>query len=99
VSALDTIENEIAFRALNERIKELESDWRSADPMAFVCECATASCTAAVYMTVAEYDEVREEPSHLLVLPHHVDFEAEHVVRSTGRYAVVEKLEPDASGP
>jgi hypothetical protein len=94
VSALDTIENEVAFRALNERIKELESDWRSADPMAFVCECATASCTAAVYMTLAEYDEVREEPRHLLVLPHHVDFGTERVVRSNSRYAVVEKPSP-----
>jgi hypothetical protein len=91
---LDTIENEVAFRALNERIKELESDWRSAEPMAFVCECASPSCTAAVYLTIAEYDEVRADPNHLLVLPHHVDFEAERVVRSNSRYTVVEKPSP-----
>jgi hypothetical protein len=91
---LDTIENDEAFRALNERIKELESGWRSDDPMAFVCECATASCTTAVYLTIAEYDEVRAAPKHLLVVPHHVDYAAERVVRSNSRYAIVERPSP-----
>lgn len=90
-----TIENDIAFRALNERIRELESDWQSADPMAFVCECRSAGCTAAVYLTIDEYDEIREKPEQLLMLPHHVAVDADRVVRSNDRYAIVEKLDPE----
>ena len=88
---MESIENEVAFRALNERIKELESDWQSSDPMAFMCECRSAGCTAAVYLTVDEYDEVRAGPEYLLMLPHHVDADTERIVRENTRYAVVEK--------
>jgi hypothetical protein len=92
-----TIENEVAFRALNDRIRELESDWHSSDPMAFVCECSSPGCTAAVYLTTGEYGEVRAHPDHFLTLPHHVRPEEERIVSSNDRYAVVEKLEP--AGP
>jgi len=90
-----TIENEVAFRALNNRIRELESDWHSSDPMAFVCECSSPGCTAAVYLTTEEYGAVRSHPHQFLTLPHHVSPEHERVVCANDRYAVVEKLETD----
>jgi len=92
---LDTIGNEAAFRALNDRIKELESDWHSADPMAFVCECSSAGCTAAVYLTIEEYGAIRAHSDHFLMLPHHVVLDSERIVRSNDRYAVVAKLDAD----
>jgi hypothetical protein len=89
-------ENERAFRAMNERIEELEAGWRSDEPLAFVCECSDVGCTTAVYLTLDEYRLVRAKPLQFFVVPDHVDLDVERVVRTTDRYSVVEKLaEPE----
>jgi len=89
------LENESAFRAMNERIEELESGWESEQPLAFVCECSNPACTAPVYLTLAEYRAVRIDALQFFVLPDHVDPEVETAVQATDRYAVVRKLDPD----
>jgi hypothetical protein len=84
-------EHDAAFRALNERIREVESGWHSDAPLAFVCECTSSQCTSAVYLTAAEYAEIRLEPLHVLVLPGHATSD-ERIVRSNDRVAVVERV-------
>jgi hypothetical protein len=86
-----TIESELAFRALNERIRDVEASWRSDEPMAFVCECSNPGCLEAVYLTLDEYAEVTERSDWFVTLPNHVARQRGRVVRSNPRYAVVEK--------
>src|SRR5262245_61339358 len=93
------IEQDNPFRAVNDRIRELESGWQSDAPLPFVCECAGGSCTAAVYLTIAEYEDVRAHASHLFTLPDHVVPELDRVVRSTDRYAVVERASRQSGSP
>ena len=47
-------ENEVLFREINERLRELgESFSLVSDTTEFVCECANTSCTERVRMTLA----------------------------------------------
>ena len=50
------------------------------------------SCIERVSLTLAEYDEVRAQVDHFLVLPGHDDPVIERVVRRTDRYLVVDKV-------
>jgi hypothetical protein len=89
------LENESAFRAMNERIEELESGWESEEPLAFVCECSNPACTTPVYLTLAEYRAVRTDELQFFVVPDHVDPEVEVAVDVSDRYAVVRKLDAE----
>jgi hypothetical protein len=95
---VSTIDSELVFRALNERIRDVESDWRSDDPMAFVCECTSPSCLEAVYLTLDEFEEVTEHSEWFVTLPNHVARRRGRVVRSNGRYAVVERARAVVAG-
>ena len=44
-----------------------------------------------VHLTVAEYEEVRSDSRWFAIVPGHLTEEIEHVVRTTDRYAIVEK--------
>jgi hypothetical protein len=44
-----------------------------------------------VELTLAEYEEVRSDPTHFLILPGHELPEAEVVLKRNGRFGVVEK--------
>lgn len=81
--------NEAVFREVNERIEELtrESEW-----LGLMCECGNPQCKEPLSLTVAEYERVRQEPTHFLVAPGHVIPEIEIVVDSTDRYDVVRKV-------
>ena len=87
-------ENEAIFREVNERIQELNRGFSfGPDEITdFVCECSDESCFAAVRLTLGEYDEVRAEPTHFLVVRGHAWHpEAETVIRSNERFDVVDK--------
>jgi hypothetical protein len=77
------------FRALNERTHELEAEWLTSEPVAFVCECSELGCRAPVYLTVGEFREIRDRAGVYVAVPDHVDHGRERVVESTARYAVV----------
>ena len=50
-------ENEILYREVNERVRELSDEFGLAEePVDFVCECARLECAERIRMTVAEYD-------------------------------------------
>jgi hypothetical protein len=84
-------ENEILFREVNERIKELQGgDWGAQD-IDFMCECANASCTAVLTLTPAEYEKLRSNPRRFAVLPGHEVDDVEQAVETHPRYLVVEK--------
>jgi len=91
--------NESLFREVNERIRELAERFETPPDglVQFVCECSRLSCSEAVYLTAAEYAGARGGPAHFVVRPGHVDAERERVIRETGRYVVVEKIDETAN--
>src|SRR5687767_5683676 len=85
-------ENEVIFREVNERVRETNEtfDVRTGDAE-FVCECGTASCVERVRMSLAEYEQVRAEPTHFLIVPGHEGPAVERVVRREQGFWVVRK--------
>ncbi len=94
-SAARAAKNESVFREVNERIRELEEGFggKTGEHASFVCECSRLDCRSAVDATLDEYRRVRDGgPKRFLVLPDHVDPDHERIVRTTDRFAVVEKF-------
>jgi hypothetical protein len=84
---------EALFRDVNERIAESAGRF-SSESAEFVCECADANCTHRIETTLEHYDEVRDDPTHFLLVPGHEDTDIERVVDRRGpKLAVVEKFE------
>ena len=83
---------EALFRDVNERIAE-SAERFDADGSDFVCECSDPHCTHRVSASLAEYEEVRDEPTTFLVLPGHEQHDIERVVSDRGRFRVVEKFQ------
>ena len=84
-------ENEIVFREVNERIKELQSGSWETHEIDFMCECADATCMAVITLRPAEYETLRSNPRQFGVLPGHQIEDIESVVESQPGYLVVEK--------
>ena len=88
-------DNESRFRDINER---LEADLRRLpsddSPIEFVCECGSTECTASVSLTVAEYEQVRQDPTTFAMVPGHEIADVEDVVLANERYAVARKKPP-----
>ncbi len=80
--------NETLWREVNERIRDVT---KYSGDIEFLCECGDATCAEPIGMTISEYEEVRAEPTHFLVVPGHVIPDVEHVVESNDRYTVVAK--------
>ena len=83
---------EALFRDVNERIAE-SAERFDADETEFVCECADPNCTHRVAATLAEYEEVREDPATFLLVPGHEHADIERVVSDRGRFRIVEKVQ------
>lgn len=84
--------NETLFRSVNEEIElAATAGGRDAHVFEFVCECSNPDCTLLLPLTVSEYEQVREQPTHFLVAPGHELPEIESVVARKGAYQVVAK--------
>jgi hypothetical protein len=85
--------NQIIFREVNERVREL-ADEAPAGRAAYFCECGELTCTETIELTAAEYEAIRARPNTFVVVPGHEVPEVERVVRTTEAYATIEKLVP-----
>jgi hypothetical protein len=83
---------EALFRDVNERIAE-SAERFDAEHTEFVCECSDASCTHRVTVSLAEYEDVRAQPTTFLLAPGHEQTDIEQVVSDHGRYRVVDKVQ------
>jgi hypothetical protein len=83
---------EALFRDVNERIAE-SAERFDAEETDFVCECADPNCTHRVTASLAEYEEVRDDPTTFLLVPGHEQTDIERVVADSGRFRVVEKFQ------
>lgn len=87
-------ENEILFREVNERVRELQESFGLDDEhVLFVCECAQVDCKDRISMSVAEYEQVRADPARFIVKPGHQVAEVESVVEVHDTYLVIRKHE------
>ncbi|MGZ4354270.1 MAG: hypothetical protein ACXVZ4_12045 [Gaiellaceae bacterium] len=85
-------ETEALFREVNEGIAAAAERF-DADEAEFVCECSDASCADRLEVPLDEYERVRAEPTHFLLVPGHEAVHVERVVRRRCGYHVVEKVE------
>jgi hypothetical protein len=83
---------EALFRDVNERIAE-SAERFDAERTEFICECADPNCTHRVSASLAEYENVRSEPTTFLLAPGHEEEDIERVVSDRGRFRVVEKVQ------
>jgi hypothetical protein len=86
-------QNEVVFREVNERLRELGESFSLISELAeFVCECGDSSCTDRVQMPLSDYEHVRSDSKWFLVVKGHEELDYEVVVEDNGGWAVVEKL-------
>ena len=87
-------QNEALFRTVNDEVHGLNSQFAVvADPMSAVCECGRADCTERLTVGAAEYEAVRQEPTHFLIAPGHETPGVETVVDRKKGFWVVAKHE------
>jgi hypothetical protein len=84
--------NEELFRNVNERIETLSQTVERDDPMMeYLCECDSPGCYEKIRATRGEYESVRAEATHFIVLAGHEDPGVERVTFSNNRFLIVEK--------
>lgn len=84
--------NESRFRQINDGLRDdLAKLPSEPEAVPFVCECGSNACEGLIEVTLAEYEGIRANSRHFLVLPGHEIEGAERVLASTPRYMVVEK--------
>jgi len=85
-------ENEVLYRTVNERIEELnEAFGQVTETMSVVCECGIGTCAEQIEISMADYERVRAESTHFIVIPGHEIADVEEVVEQRGTYDVVRK--------
>jgi hypothetical protein len=92
-------QNEVLFREVNERLRELGEGFSIvAEQAEFICECGSSSCTEQIRMTLGEYEAVRTDAKRFFVVPGHEIPEYEKIVEEKEGYLVVEKLPGGPAG-
>ena len=96
--------NEALVREVNERMNALARDAAGSGAVNGVatfgihCECGReGGCGEMVWMTLAEYEIVRQQDDRFATVPGHETEGLEHVVESNERFLIVDKV--DAAEP
>ena len=85
-------ENEVRFRALNERLRVGGAAWEGREGvLRLVCECGDEDCTAAIELSGREYEAVRAVETQFMVVRGHERVEVEDIVRGVEDWVVVRK--------
>jgi hypothetical protein len=91
------VRNEVLFRAVNERIEDINATFGDDEGgLAIVCECGEETCAARITLPIAEYEQVRRDPTLFIITPGHDEPDVETVVQRTAGYDVVRKDQPEA---
>lgn len=89
--------NEAIFRAVNERIEDLNETFAIvADTFEVVCECADAGCAVQIRIASDVYERVRSGSTLFILAPGHETEEIEEIVDKHDTYYIVRK---DAAVP
>src|SRR4051794_10201039 len=87
--------NEVMFRAINDRIRELavRFDHVAEEVLAFICECADETCVERVSLSLLHYDDLRAIPARFVVVPgHEASPLVERVVFRSNAFVIVRKI-------
>jgi hypothetical protein len=82
---------EAIFREVNEAIAKTAESFES-EEAEFVCECADPDCAHRVKASLDEYERVRSDGTHFLLLPGHEEPSVERVIHRDAGYWIVEKF-------
>jgi hypothetical protein len=85
-------ENEGLFRLVNERIESLNVAFAAiTETMDIVCECGKLECAERVVLGVSDYERVRADPTHFVLVPGHEASDVESVIDRGDGFVVVRK--------
>ena len=84
--------NEAIFRDINERIARGQWPGDPQGPIAFRCECGNLTCNMLVEVTAGDYERVRSDARHFILVPGHEIVAVETVIERADGHVVVEKL-------
>jgi hypothetical protein len=82
---------EAAFRIANERTARWEERHSEGRSELYLCECGQQPCRKRVELTREQYEAVRADARHFVVLPGHVIPDLETVVGTFAGFEVIEK--------
>jgi hypothetical protein len=91
VSLERLVRNQLVFREVNDRIREIRTNFDLQGAIDFICECSREDCTETVPLALGEYDGVRASPTRFVIVPGHETLEVEQVVDVNERFMLVEK--------
>ena len=86
------VRNQVIFREVNERIRELADHFESNTGVTFICECSNEDCVEFIDLELDDYKAIRSSPTLFLIAPGHETRKVENVVETNDRYALVEKI-------
>lgn len=84
-------QNEVLFREVNERVRDVATQLGDDGGYEYFCECANKDCTFRVSLSLADYEAIRQDPRQFVVLPGHFTPEVENVVAETEKFWIVRK--------
>ena len=86
------------FREANERAKSWEERHPpDGDSELYFCECANPQCPDKISLSKADYERIRSNPRHFVVVPDHEIPDVETVIERNEGWAIVEK-NPEVTG-
>ena len=87
-------ENEALYRTVNERIEGLNQVFGTlTNTMIVVCECGDGACAEQIEIAVEDYERVRSDATHFVIIPGHEIADVEDVVEKNDTFDVVRKHE------
>jgi hypothetical protein len=92
VSLERLVRNQLVFREVNDRIREIRTRFDLQGPIDFICECSREDCTETVPLALEEYDGVRSSATRFVIVRGHETLEVEQVVDVAARFMLVEKV-------
>jgi hypothetical protein len=92
ISVERLVRNQLLFREVNDRIREVRGKFDLPEPTDFMCECSREDCTETISLAAKEYEGVRSSPTMFVIVPGHETLEVEQVVDVNERFMVVEKI-------
>jgi hypothetical protein len=85
-------ENQLLFRAVNERIKELgENVLDAVSEIDFACECYDMDCHSPIAMTIEQFEALDRADNRFVVCRGHEDPDVEDIVGEHDGYLIVAK--------
>jgi hypothetical protein len=90
-------QNQILFREVNNRVRDVSDRFGVDDTADFLCECSDLGCTETVPLTPEEYRSIRAEPTHFVTSPGHLEPMVDKVIGRHDRFWIVKTLPGEAS--